>query len=722
MPVYYLRLTPILNAQIEKLIESGLAEYEQGNSNAAFSYYNEAFALEPRNPLINYHIGSLLMDEGDYGRACLFIESAVARAPKNALFQLRLGSVLFYLEDFSVAKKSFEKALKLDKNMVSGWLGLGRCQRLTGNLVEAKRSFKTAIKRDSYSTDALVELGFAYLDPSAPDTEKAQRYLSKADQLRPGFDSKLAMLHVAAEWQNKTRVLPLVKDALQYTRGDVDKLSILVATMNDLNIKTGLDAVRHQLAVAQFNYGDIDLAIDTLRTTLEANEKNISALISLAAYLSEKALYSEAELNFKAAFKLIHKHPHESVELLYRHAIYLKQRGNLPESRDELLKALLIDKYNCQVLYGLAVIAELMGKLTDALDYLDDALQIDPNNAEYNFEKSLIQLSQGQFSSAWPLYLARIPTETGGLYLPHPFKAKTVLPLPSSSLIDNGVNTNNIEETTAGSDGRKTRRICVLKEQSLSEQIFFLRFAPILEAQNIEVVALVSPDLKTMLSRSNGFAAVYTPDDFTPEAFDMCDLAIGMGDLPLVCQHDSVCSTPAPLTLIPDSRALIRADDLLANYPSPYLGVTWEAEALRQPGQACSVHEHVPLKDLLLLLKAWRGTVVILQREPSAEDRALIDEQLGNKTVDLGSYGDDLETTLALTARLDHYVGVSNTNMHLYAGLNKPASVLVPFAANWCWMHEGSQSSWFPDFNVYRQNSSGSWLPAIESMQSHLCG
>jgi len=710
-----------LNSKIETLIESGIAEHLQGNTDTAFTAYNEAFSLEPRNPQLNYHIGSLLMDEGDYGRACLFLESAVAHAPKNALFNLRLASVLFYLDDYPASAKRFEKAVKFDKSLVSGWLGLGRCQRLMGNLVEAKRSFKTAIKRDSYATDALVELGFAYLDPGDTDSEKALRYLSKADQLRPSFDSKLALLHIAAEWKNRKRVLPVVKDALQYALGEADKLGVLVETMDALKIDTGYDLALYQFAATQYKQGDIDRAIDTLRTTLQANPRHIGALITVAAYLSEKALYTEAEKHFKAAFKLIGKHPQETVELLYRHAIYLKQRGNLLEAKNELFKALAIDGENCQVLYGLAAIAELMGQLDVAIEHLNDALVIDPHNAEYSFEKALIQLSQGQFNQAWQLYRARIPVASGAHYLPHPFNANTILPLPEANLIascepaeqqNSGIKNNHC-------DANKSQRICLLKEQGPGEQIFFLRFAPLLEAANIETVALVSPELKPLLARSKCFSAVYTPEEFSPQAFEECDSAIGVGDLPLICQHNSAASTPAPLTLIADAEALAHVDELLANHPPPYLGLSWKDGETPQTKIDNSRQGQVPLEGLLMALQAWTGSVVMLQQADTRE-LELIQAQLGNKAVDLSSCNANLETLLALLTRLDHYIGVSNTNMHLYAGQGKPASVLAPSSADWHWMHEGEHSPWFPGFHIFRQQSNGSWLEALESMQAHL--
>jgi hypothetical protein len=71
---------------------------------------------------------------------------------------------------------------------------------------------------------------------------------------------------------------------------------------------------------------------------------------------------------------------------------------------------------------------------------------------------------------------------------------------------------------------------------------------------------------------------------------------------------------------------------------------------------------------------------------------------------------------LALLALLDEYVGVSNTNMHLRAGVAKAARVLVPCPAEWRWMHGRAHSPWFANFLVYRQSLQGDWSAALEML------
>jgi hypothetical protein len=93
---------------------------------------------------------------------------------------------------------------------------------------------------------------------------------------------------------------------------------------------------------------------------------------------------------------------------------------------------------------------------------------------------------------------------------------------------------------------------------------------------------------------------------------------------------------------------------------------------------------------------------------------------LGTRIHDASAINADLEDMLALLGLLHEYVGVSNANMHLLAGLGGRARVLVPNPAEWRWMAAGTVSPWFPRFTVYRQAHDGTWHQAIARLQGDL--
>jgi len=109
-----------------------------------------------------------------------------------------------------------------------------------------------------------------------------------------------------------------------------------------------------------------------------------------------------------------------------------------------------------------------------------------------------------------------------------------------------------------------------------------------------------------------------------------------------------------------------------------------------------------------------------LQREPTAEELAEFERGARRAVHDLSDLNEDLEGMLALLSLLDDYVGVSNTNMHLRAGVGRPARVLVPQPPEWRWLNVGRESFWFPGFTVYRQAIDRSWTAALQELADDL--
>ena len=108
------------------------------------------------------------------------------------------------------------------------------------------------------------------------------------------------------------------------------------------------------------------------------------------------------------------------------------------------------------------------------------------------------------------------------------------------------------------------------------------------------------------------------------------------------------------------------------------------------------------------------------QRNPDGGQTERLAALTGKTVHDASAVNADLEDMLALLSHLQEYVGVSNANMHLLAGLNGRARVLIPNPAEWRWMAQGRISPWFPRFTVYRQSTDLSWTEAVAQLRADL--
>ena len=75
---------------------------------------------------------------------------------------------------------------------------------------------------------------------------------------------------------------------------------------------------------------------------------------------------------------------------------------------------------------------------------------------------------------------------------------------------------------------------------------------------------------------------------------------------------------------------------------------------------------------------------------------------------------------IGVLAVVDEYVGMSNANAHLRAGLGRPMQVLLPLPAEFRWGIEGDRSPWFPAMRLHRQATSGDWSEALQGLRAAL--
>ena len=109
------------------------------------------------------------------------------------------------------------------------------------------------------------------------------------------------------------------------------------------------------------------------------------------------------------------------------------------------------------------------------------------------------------------------------------------------------------------------------------------------------------------------------------------------------------------------------------------------------------LYKEIGIAPFAAALRDAPGTFIALQRNPQPGEIESLAKSLGRPVHDFSDLNEDLEGMLALLALLDDYIGVSNTNTHLRAGVGKTARVLVPSPPDWRWMMNHARTSpWFP--------------------------
>jgi Tfp pilus assembly protein PilF len=340
-------------------------------------------------------------------------------------------------------------------------------------------------------------------------------------------------------------------------------------------------------------------------------------------------------------------------------------------------------------LNNLAVAHCQRGRDDDALALYDRILAQDANDARAHFGRARLHLAHGRFAAGWD---------------DHRWRRSVA---EHRGLVDQGRLAADLSGQT----------LWLRQDQGLGDEMFFLRFAPELKRRGARVIYQAGAKLAALLRRAPVLGSVL--DEVLGEDAPIPEGArvLSVGDLPFALGHDSAAQLPVPLRLAPlPDRAAEIAARLAALGPSPYIAVTWRAGTLESVG----LYKEAPQQALAVALARLPGTLLSVQRLPAPGETAAFAAMAGRAVHDLSALNDDLEAMLALLDRLDDYVAVSNTNVHLRASAGRPSRVLVPMPADWRWLSAGGESPWFPGSWIYRQAKDGDWDGALARLAGDL--
>ena len=245
------------------------------------------------------------------------------------------------------------------------------------------------------------------------------------------------------------------------------------------------------------------------------------------------------------------------------------------------------------------------------------------------------------------------------------------------------------------------------RDQGIGDEIFFLRYARHLLQRGARVTYLSSPALAPLLPLMECCDKVITE---TPQ--DNYDYIVSVADLPLVLNEPKPVP-PVKLALNPDTLLRFKSQYGLDDKGIKRIGVTWRAGMDSHNSVATTLKKHIPLAKLCEYLQEFQGEVIILQREPQAEEIRFLEENLPVPVRNFSSFNHDLLAMAHLLDTLDNYLGVSNTNMHIRGMLRKPATVLIPFPPEWRWGVTSVMSAWYPEFNLIRCDAKGGWPQSV---------
>lgn len=300
-----------------------------------------------------------------------------------------------------------------------------------------------------------------------------------------------------------------------------------------------------------------------------------------------------------------------------------------------------------RTLGNLGVILRVTGRLEEAESVLREALSLAPDNLGLQHTLGMTLLQLGRYAEGWALYEAR-----------HQLLPRPTAPFPEWQ-----------GESLAG------KRILVLAEQGLGDQILWSRFIPLLAEQAAEVRLAVARPLAALLQELP--AHVYNAQSFADEQVDV---------------WASIGSVPRWLGAGPDDAPAptLRRDALLG--PTSGIGL------MLQGGDRNPHPARVPGPQIA---KAIRGMGDFVELAP---------EWSGAR---------DFAETADRIAGLERVLTVDTSVAHLAGSMGKPVWILMSRPAiDWYVDWRTERSAWYPSARIIRQRAPGDWAGVLSDIAS----
>ena len=416
-------------------------------------------------------------------------------------------------------------------------------------------------------------------------------------------------------------------------------------------------------------------AIDAYTRAASLLPDSLALAFNLGNVLRTEGRLTEAETAYRRALALDPSH----VLTWNNLGLSLHAQGRHDEAIACYARALEIRPEYADAINNLGSAYVAKNEIPTAIEAYRAALLLDPSQKRIRFNEGVARLLAGEWEAGWKGFEHR--------EFPPFLKALRGEPW----------------DGTAPLEGKS---VLISFEQGFGDTIHFVRYAELLAQRGARVHLVVQPSLKRLLSSVAGVTSVVAAGEPLPP-YDM---------------HCSMMSLPralgTSLKSVPQKTPYLAApDEVLAAWgkrvrgPGPRIGLAWSGN----PKHHLDRWRSIPVHRLIAAFEGLPVRLFSLQKEVRPADAEAL-----STTQAVEYFGGDIEDfadTAALISQLDLVVSVDTSVAHLAGALAKPVWILLPFAPDFRWMLNRTDSPWYPSARLMRQPKPRDWTPILESLR-----
>jgi hypothetical protein len=244
--------------------------------------------------------------------------------------------------------------------------------------------------------------------------------------------------------------------------------------------------------------------------------------------------------------------------------------------------------------------------------------------------------------------------------------------------------------------------LLLIADQGFGDSIQFCRYIPWVISRCPRVVVVADPLMHPLIRQTHPAIELVGHWERCPPFAAYCPLS----GLPRL--HGTTLDT------IPAGASYLRADPErveawrarlhdLVQPGTRSIGIAWAG----RPTHNNDLNRSMSLSAFAPIAALDGISLVALQKGPGQS--AIADYSDRAPLLNLGAEIADFADTMAIIETLDLVVTVDTVLAHLAGAMGKAVWILLPYAPDWRWLLERSDSPWYPTARLLRQPTPGDW-------------
>ena len=627
-----------------------------------------------------------------------------------------LSSAQIKLGKYEDAKKSATRVIELNKNNAVAWMNLGVIEQEFSNFETSVNCFNKAIETDplyfhAYNNKGILLCEFGKYQEAIINFNKSlelqpdlvEAILNKADAFKElkNFDEALKCIDAALKiknlapeiWAKKGDILHNMKrydEAIQaydqaiklnknyaealcnkgFTLFTIDRYEESIAVCNKaLEIKKIFPEAWVNIAVSYIGLKKYDLALEYCEKALAVSENFIEALNSKGLCLFNLKKYEQANELFDKILKIRKDFP-EAMENKANTLYALKEY-------DEALtfyEAIENKKDYHKVLNNKGLLLHALGHVKDkkyfnlAKDCYDQAIKIKSDFADAYWNKSLTQLTLGEFTEGWKNYEYRFKLESA---------KPQFIEIPRLESLKNLTN----------------KRVLIWSEQGLGDSIQFSRYIYKLLDLGAKITFDTSKLLMALMSRQFNCVINERGKGLVKNNFDF---QIPLLSLPMLF-NTNLNSIPFNSSYLKTSKEkdIEWLDKLKLTKQKLNIAITYAGnpDYLADSERSASLEIFHPLVD--------KANLFLIQKDIKKEDEIFLKKHPQIKFI--GKDIDNFDDLASVIQNMDFVISTDTSIPHLAAAIGKRVFILLGKITDWRWMLNSGTSPWYNSATLLRK-------------------